>query len=139
MRLALLCCLLVGCSEGPAGSTGQSATEKTNSETGPLVSRNPRAEAGGIALLLEGPNAMSRISAQGIAEIWAANLDRSGFPSYEIVHLPPRRIEVRAWGLQDPQRVKNALRSAYGNPLDIRVIQERVLPRPAASPPVPPR
>jgi hypothetical protein len=130
--LALLCGMLAaGCSDPPAGPAGQSATEKVNAETGPLVSRNPRAEAGGLALLLEGPNAMSRISAQGIAEIWAANLDRSGFPSYEILHLPPRRIEVRLWGVRDPQSAKNALRSAYGNPLDIRVVQERALPRPA--------
>jgi hypothetical protein len=130
--LALLCCiLLAGCSEGPSRPAAQSATEKTNSESGPLVSRNPGAEAGGIALLLEGPNALSRISAQGIADIWAANLDRSGFPSYEIVHLPPRRIEVRFWGVRDPQRARNALRSAYGNPLDVRVIRERALPPPA--------
>jgi hypothetical protein len=130
--LALLCCiLLAGCSDRPAGQAGQSATEKTNSETGPLVSRNPGAEAGGMALLLEGPNAMSRIAAQGIADIWAANLDRSGFPSYQIVHLPPRRFEVRLWGLQDPQSVKRALRSAYGNPIDIRVIQERSFTGPA--------
>jgi hypothetical protein len=130
--LALLCCiLLAGCSDGPGAPTGQSATEKTNSETGPLVSRNPGAEAGGMALLLEGPNALSRISAQGIADIWAANLDRSGFRSYQIAQLPPRRFEVRLWGLQDPQSAKRALRSAYGNPIDIRVIGERALPRPA--------
>ncbi|MEA3014937.1 MAG: hypothetical protein QOD42_3482 [Sphingomonadales bacterium] len=131
--LALVCCiLLASCSDGPAaGPTGQSATEKTNAETGPLVSRNPGAETGGIALLLEGPNAMSRLSAQGFADIWAANLDRSGFPSYEIVQLPPRRIEVRLWGLRDSRSARNALRSAYGNPIDIRVIQERALPRAA--------
>ncbi|HYI48542.1 MAG TPA: hypothetical protein VEX35_08765 [Allosphingosinicella sp.] len=98
---------------------------ETKVETGPLVSRNPRAQAGGIALLLEGPNALSRPSAQGIAEIWAAQLDRSGFPSYQILHLPPRRIEVRLWGVRDPVRARNALRAAYGNPLDMRLIEER--------------
>jgi hypothetical protein len=127
--LALLCCIMLGgCSDGPAGPAGQSATEKTNSERGPLVSRNPGAAAGGMALLLEGPNPLSRISAQGIADIWASNLDRSGFRSYQIVHIPPRRLEVRLWGLQDPARARNALRTAYGNPIDIRVIQERALP-----------
>lgn len=84
-----------------------------------------------MALLLEGPNPMSRISAQGIADIWAAHLDRSGVRSYEIVHIPPRRLEVRFWGLQDPERARRALRSAYGNPIDIRVIQERAFARPA--------
>jgi hypothetical protein len=129
---ALLCfILLAGCSDGPGGPAGRSATEKTNAETGPLVSRNPRAEADGTALLLEGPNAMSRISAQGIADIWAANLDRTGFPSYEIVQIPPQRIEVRLWGLRDSQRARNALRSAYGNPLDFRVVQERSFTEPA--------
>jgi hypothetical protein len=127
--VALLCCLMpAACSDGPAGPAGQSAAGKANAETGPLVSRNPGADSGGIALMLEGPNALSRMSAQGIAEIWAANLDRSGFRSYEIVLLAPRRLEVRFWGLQDPQRAKNALRSAYGNPIDIRVVQERTLP-----------
>jgi hypothetical protein len=80
-----------------------------------------------MALLLEGPNVLSRASAQGIAEIWAAQLDRSGFPSYQILHLPPRRIEVRLWGVRDPVRARNALRAAYGNPLDLRLIQERAL------------
>jgi len=123
---ALLCgIVLAGCSDGPAGPSNRSRAVETKVETGPLVSRNPRAQAGGIALLLEGPNALSRPSAQGIAEIWAAQLDRSGFPSYQILHLPPRRIEVRLWGVRDPVRARNALRAAYGNPLDMRLIEER--------------
>ncbi|HEV7659438.1 MAG TPA: hypothetical protein VGO55_06285 [Allosphingosinicella sp.] len=130
--LALLCCImLAACSDGPSGASRQSATEKTNSETGPLISRNPGADSAGAVLVLEGPNPLSRISAQGIADIWASNLDRSGFRSYRIAQLSPRRFEVRFWGLQDPQSAKRALRSAYGNPIDIRVIEERSFTEPA--------
>ncbi len=127
--LAVLCCIALGaCSDDPPAGGNRAGAVETKVETGPLVSRNPRAEAGGMALLLEGPNVLSRPSALGIAEIWAAQLDRSGFPSYQIVHLPPRRIEVRLWGLRDPARARNALRAAYGNPLDMRLIQERAFP-----------
>jgi hypothetical protein len=125
----LLCCIaLAGCSDDPAGTTNRVAAAKAESGSGPLISRNPGADPGGVVLLLEAPNALSRISAQGFADIWAAKLDRSGFRSYEILHIPPRRLEVRFWGVRDPVTARNALRSAYGNPIDLRLIQERVLP-----------